>query len=94
MSHSVPGRRKGSTNVPWDDVVAMVREHPNAWVAHPAMAAVPERTLIVIRRQERRQLQMDDGKVRVRVAGNVTIEGKTTLTLMLKFIPKEVPVGT
>ncbi len=88
------GRPKGSTNVPWDEVVAYLRQHRNLWVVPPAMVAVPERTIEVIRRQQRPALKLTDGIIRVRVKAHVTIEDRTLCTLAMKFVPKEVPSGT
>jgi len=85
------GRPKGSGNVPWDAIVAQLREHPDRWMLLPEMAAVPERTVEVIRRRERRALRLTDGVIRCTRTHSTTIQGRTTVTLQLKFSPKEKP---
>lgn len=87
-------RTKGVPNIPWFSIVKRLRMHPDRWLVVPELSDVPERTLEVIRRRQRPALRMEDGIIRARVRAHITLEGRTTLTLILKFSPKEVPDGT
>lgn len=86
------GRPKGSRNIPWDAIVERLRRHPGRWMMVPEMAAVPERMITVIRERQRRALRLPDAIIRVRVRASVTDEdGNRTVTLKLKYEPKETP---
>lgn len=88
-------RPKGSTNVPWEKIVAELREQPGEWLLLPELAAVPFRTISTIRRRERRALRLDDGVIRCRRRHLVADGNKLTVTLYTMFDPKkEKPDGT
>lgn len=88
------GRPRGARSIPWGSIVARLREHPGRWMLLPEMRAVSDRTIITIRRRERRALRMDDGKIRVRRKATVwTADGDVLCTLILKFEKKEAPNG-
>lgn len=88
------GRPKGSTNVAWTTIVAHLQRHPDRWVVLPEMAAVPARTIAVIRRRERRALRIDGGVVRCRVKARAwTDDGREIVSLSLKFERKKAPDG-
>lgn len=84
------GRRKGSANIPWESIVARLRKQPGRWLLLPEMAAVPDRTIMTIRRRERRALRLEDGVIRCRRKATVwTDEGIVMCTLFLAYIPRE-----
>ncbi|QNL30040.1 hypothetical protein SEA_RUDY_70 [Microbacterium phage Rudy] len=84
------GRPRGAKAIPWDRIVARLREHPNRWLLLPEMAKVNARTVMVIRKRERRALRLDDGVIRCRIkAGYVDETGAVIATLYLKFDTKE-----
>lgn len=84
------GRPAGSQNMPWAAIVRRLRLHPGRWVMLSEMAAVPERTIMVIRRRERRDLRLDDGVIRCRVKARAwTNDERPIVSLLLKFDPKE-----
>ncbi|QWY80155.1 hypothetical protein SEA_SALLYK_75 [Microbacterium phage SallyK] len=84
------GRPRGAKAIPWDRIVARLREHPNRWLLLPEMAKVNARTVMVIRKRERRALRLDDGVIRCRIkAGYVDETGAVIATLYLKLDTKE-----
>lgn len=88
------GRPPASRNVPWDRIVAELRQHPNRWMLPSELAAVPDRTIATIRRRERRALRLPDGVIRVRRKATVwRDDGTVWCTLFLKFETKEANSG-
>lgn len=86
------GRPKGSTNIPWGSVVARLRKHPGRWMLLPEMRSVTDRTIMAIRRQERRELRMNDGVIRCRRRATVWLEdGTVRCALILKFEERKAP---
>jgi hypothetical protein len=86
------GRPKGSANIPWDSIVDRLRKQPGRWLLLPEMSAVPDRTIMTIRRRERRSLRLDDGIIQCRRKATVwTDEGTVRCTLFLHFKPREDP---
>lgn len=84
-------RTKGAKTIPWARIVAELRAHPNRWILFPEMASVTERTIVVIRRRQRRQLRLDDGIIRCRRKTTTwTDEGTIRCTLLLRYEPKEI----
>lgn len=85
------GRPRGSKNIPWASIVARLREHPGRWMLLREMSAVHGRTIAVIRKREHRELRLDDGIIRCRTKAAIVTDEKVTVTLYLKFDPKEKP---
>lgn len=86
------GRPAGSANIPWDRIVARLREQPGVWMLLPEMRAVSARTMGVIRKRERRALRLDDGVIRYRMKApplHLDDDGIVIVTLHLKFDPKD-----
>lgn len=82
-------RTPGSRNIPWESVVNRLREHPGRWMLLPEMRSVAPRTIEVIRRQQRRQLRLEDGKIYCRMRAVTQLDdGTERCTLVLRFIPK------
>jgi hypothetical protein len=84
----------GSTNIPWAAIVEQLRLSPDRWLALPEMAAVPERTVDVIRGRQRAALRLEHGTVRCRIQASIENEGRVTCTLILKYEPKEASRGS
>ena len=68
-----------------------LRQHPDRWILLPEMSSVPERTVEVIRRRERRALRLDDGVIRCTRTARAVVKGQARVALQLKFVPKEKP---
>lgn len=89
------GRPAGSTNIPWDALVARARLHAGRWIIPPELASVPARTIIVIRLRQRHALRLDDGVIRCRAKARAWKDGREIVTLSIKFEKKEAaPDGT
>lgn len=83
-------RPKGAKDIPWREIVAKLRQHPNRWLLLPELAHVSGRTIDVIRRRERHALRLDDGVIRCRrKAALVHEDGSVVVTLAVKFSPKK-----
>lgn len=93
MGDSRVGRPQGSRNIDWASVITQARRTPGLWVLPVELSAVTERTVMAIRRRERRALRMPDGVLRCRVKAGVTVSGVTLVTLLVKFEKKETPSG-
>lgn len=82
-------RTPGARAIPWDDIVQRLRKYPGRWMLLPEMRSVRPRTIEVIRRRERRQLRLDDGKIYCRVRAATRLDdGSERCTLVLRFVPK------
>lgn len=87
---STRGRPPGAKAIPWDSIVARLREHPDRWMLLSEMAHVSDRTIQVIRKRERRALRIDDGVIRCRRKATAWLpDGTVRCTLFLKFEPKK-----
>lgn len=89
------GRPAGSVNIPWPAIVQRARAHAGRWILPTELAATPARTIMVIRRRERRALRLDDGVIRCRVKARAwTQSGQEICTLMVRFDRKERTSGS
>lgn len=81
------GRPQGSSNIPWEAIVARCVEQPNTWLLPIELAAVSLRTVQVIRRRERRALRLSHGKIYCRVKGKLKLGDAEVCTLFVRYQP-------
>lgn len=55
----------------------------------PELASTPSRTIVVIRRRQRRALRLDDGILRCRVKARAWVNDREVVTLSIRFDKKE-----